>query len=141
MVILNGKDHCTIANTIVNENIKKINEKIAEVTVISDSNIFIPVENSKIEIEDITALVYNRITQIYISFKTNTDIDPALASIAVGTLNPDLIKLPRKVIIIGGLKFNAQINRAGAVYLSNVSGVTMPAGKSTNVSGVYINAD
>lgn len=63
---MTGNDYCTIANTIVNENIKKINEKIAEVTVISDSNIFIPKENSKIKIEDITALVYNRITQIYI---------------------------------------------------------------------------
>lgn len=138
---MTGNDYCTIANTIVNENIKKINEKIAEVTVISDSNIFIPKENSKIEIEDITALVYNRITQIYISFKTNTDIDPTISSVAVGSLNPDLIKLPRKVIIIGGLKFNAQINKAGLVYLSNVSGVTMPAGKSSNVSGIYINAD
>lgn len=138
---MTGNDYCTIANTIVNENIKKINEKIAEVTVISDSNIFIPKENSKIKIEDITALVYNRITQIYISFKTNIDIDPAISSVAVGTLNPDLIKLPRKVIIIGGLKFNAQINKSGDVYLSNISGVTMPAGKSTNVSGIYINAD
>lgn len=138
---MTGNDYCTIANAIVNENIEKINEKIAEVTVVSGSNIFIPIENSKIEIEEIMALVYNRITQIYISFKTNIDIDPAVASFKVGSLNPDLIKLPRKVIIIAGLKFNAQINRSGDVYLSNVSGVTMPAAKSTNVSGIYINTD